>query len=182
MSPGTWGFPFFSSNYVGRVSGVNSGVFFTGIESIGDVVLFVMFLPRGFESKVVQFYRIILVPKILNFSPSFKITFNIIVVLCLYLAHYIRCSFTNIMPRRDPVGAIHWPSDSGSGNEDRPQCICCGDGRQPKINEVWNFGEDVVTPEVHMLPIVLLQPGVGSLCLAGNLLMEASSGSAFLTF
>ena len=33
-----------------------------------------------------------------------------------------------------------------------------------------------------LLPIILLQPGVGSLCLAGNRLIEASSGLAFLAY
>ena len=38
--------------YVGYVSGVGSGGFFsTGIYSIGDVVPLVMFVPKGFESK-----------------------------------------------------------------------------------------------------------------------------------
>ena len=74
-------------------------------------------------------HMIILAPKILNFSPSSKIAFKIIVVLCLRLAHYIRYSFTNIMPRGDPVGAILWPSDSGSGDEDGPQFIRCVDGQ-----------------------------------------------------
>ena len=52
-SPGTCCFPFFSDEYVGRVSGVGSGDFVpTGINSIGDVVLLVVFVPRGVEYKV----------------------------------------------------------------------------------------------------------------------------------
>ena len=58
-SSGTCAFPFrsgeivkFSSNSVGRVSGGGSGVFVpTGIESIGDIFLLVVFVPRGVESK-----------------------------------------------------------------------------------------------------------------------------------
>ena len=53
-SPGTCAFPFFSSKSVGsvgksvgRVCGVGSGIFVpTGIESIGEVVPFVMFVPK----------------------------------------------------------------------------------------------------------------------------------------
>ena len=58
-SPGTCAFPFCSGKYVGSVgksvggvSGVGSGVFVpTGIESIDDVVMLVVFVPRGVESK-----------------------------------------------------------------------------------------------------------------------------------
>ena len=53
------------------------------------------------------------------------------------------------MPSLDLVGSIFWPSDSGCGDDDEPQFICCVDGRQPEIHEVWIFGEDCVTPEVH---------------------------------
>ena len=51
-SPGTCTFSFCSGKSVGRVSGLGSGVFVpTGIESIGDVVLLVLFVPRGVKSK-----------------------------------------------------------------------------------------------------------------------------------
>ena len=60
-------FPFFSGKYVvsvgesvGCVRGVGSGFFFlTGIESIGDVVPLVVFVPRGVKSKggrLVEFF------------------------------------------------------------------------------------------------------------------------------
>ena len=52
-SSGTCAFPFCSGNYVGRVSGICSGVFVpTGIKSISDVISLVVFVPRGVESKV----------------------------------------------------------------------------------------------------------------------------------
>ena len=65
----------------------------------------------------------------------------------------------------------------------------------PKIHEVWNYGEESVTPKVHLtarvsvgtfvgnvlLSIMLLQFGVGSLCLAGILLMGELSGPEFLS-
>ena len=82
-------------------------------------------------------------------SPSFKFTFKIKVVLCLRLAHSIRCSFTNIMTTQEPVGSVYWTSKSGSGYEYGPNLIRCVDGRQSKIYEVWTFGEDGVTPKVH---------------------------------
>ena len=58
-SPGKSAFPFCSYKYVGSVgesvgsvSGVGSGNFvLTGIESLGDVVPLVLFIPRGVESK-----------------------------------------------------------------------------------------------------------------------------------
>ena len=51
-SPGTCNFPFFSGNSVGRVSGVCSDIFvLIGIESIGDVFLLVVFVPRRFDPK-----------------------------------------------------------------------------------------------------------------------------------
>ena len=41
-------------------------------------------------------------------------------------------------------------SNSGSGGKDGPKFICCVEGRQPQIREVWNFGEDGVTCAVHL--------------------------------
>ena len=44
----TCAFPFFSGSFVGHVSGVGFGVFvLTRIDSIGDFVLLVVFLPMG---------------------------------------------------------------------------------------------------------------------------------------
>ena len=58
-SYGTCPFPFCSSNYVGCVSGVVSWVFVpTGIESIGDVVPLVVFVPIGVDSKIGRFIEI----------------------------------------------------------------------------------------------------------------------------
>ena len=55
-------------------------------------------------------------------------------------------------------------SDSGSGYEDRPEFIRCVDGRDPQIHEVWTFGEDVVTCEVHSIARVDVGAGfVGEL-------------------
>ena len=57
----------------------------------------------------------------------------------------------------EPVGAIFQPSDFGSVENDGPHLISCIDGRQPKFNEVWIFGEDDVTPEVY--PTVCIDIG-----------------------
>ena len=98
--------------------------------------------------------------KILNFSHIFKITFKIIVVLCLHFAHSVRCSLFNIIPRLDPVGAICQPSKSGFGDNGGPQFICCVDVHESKVNEVWNLGEDDVTPKVHPTARVDVDAGV----------------------
>ena len=51
-SPGTCAFPFCSVNSISRVSGVGFSVFvLTGIESIGDVVMLVVFVSREVDSK-----------------------------------------------------------------------------------------------------------------------------------
>ena len=91
-------------------------------------------------------------PKILIYYfvyPSFKFAYKIILVLCLHPNHYSLCSFTNIMARRETAGSIRLPSDSGYGDGDGPEFICCVHRRQPEINEVWNLGEDDVPPKVH---------------------------------
>ena len=54
-----------------------------------------------------------------------------------------------MMARRDTVGSNRWPSNADSDNEDRPQLILCVDRLQPQIHEVWTFGDDGVTHEVH---------------------------------
>ena len=55
------------------------------------------------------------------------------------------------MARRGPFGAIRRPSNSGSGDKDGPQFFRCVDRQQPKIYEVWSFGEDGVTHKVHLI-------------------------------
>ena len=53
------------------------------------------------------------------------------------------------MPGLEPVRAIFRTSDSGCGDDDGLQFIRCVDGQQPKVHEVWIFGEDGITPKVH---------------------------------
>ena len=54
------------------------------------------------------------------------------------------------MARQEPVGSICWPSDSGIGDAEVPKFIQYVDGREPKINEVWAFGDDGATREIHL--------------------------------
>ena len=49
------------------------------------------------------------------------------------------------MYRREPVGSIVRPSDSGSGDAEVPKFILYLDRREPHILEVWDFGEDGFT-------------------------------------
>ena len=53
------------------------------------------------------------------------------------------------MARWGPVGSIDSPYDSGGGDAEGPKFIQCMDGQEPQIHEVWTFGEDGVTREVH---------------------------------
>ena len=53
------------------------------------------------------------------------------------------------MVRWDPVDSIDSPSNSGNNDAEGPEFIQCVDGREPQIHEVWTFGEDGVTREVH---------------------------------
>ena len=59
----------------------------------------------------------------------------------------------------DPVGATCWSSDSGCGFAHRSKSIHCVDGHKPEVNEVWNLGEDSVTPKVHCIAKVDINAG-----------------------
>ena len=61
----------------------------------------------------------------------------------------------------EPVGSIDSPYNSGSRDAEGPEFIQCVDGREPQINEVWNFGEDGVTCEFH--PTARVDVGSGFL-------------------
>ena len=63
------------------------------------------------------------------------------------------------MAGREPVGYIRRHSGSDSGDEDGPKLILCVDVRDPHIKEVWTFGEDGVTREVH--PTAQVDVGAG---------------------
>ena len=81
------------------------------------------------------------------------------------------------MPRREPSGAIFQPYNSGSGEDDGIDFVRCVGGRQPKIHEVWNFGEDRITPEVN--PFACIDVGdfvrdcFATDCLTENVLHES---------
>ena len=57
------------------------------------------------------------------------------------------------------VGAIRRSYDSVNGDEDGPKFIRCMDVSEPQIHEVWTFGEDSVTPEIH--PTARVDVGAG---------------------
>ena len=50
----------------------------------------------------------------------------------------------------EPVGSIRQLSNSGKGDEDRPEFIRCVDGQDPQIHEVWTLCEDGITREVNL--------------------------------
>ena len=66
------------------------------------------------------------------------------------------------MPGRDTVGSINSPSDSVSRDAEGPEFIRCVDGQEPQIHEVWTFGEDGITREVHPTEQVDVGAGVVS--------------------
>ena len=74
-SPGTCDFPFYSGHSVGRVSGVGYGIFvLTGIESIGDVFVLLVSIPRGVEFKVGLLIGSFWQPKSLSTIFSFLVS------------------------------------------------------------------------------------------------------------
>ena len=73
------------------------------------------------------------------------------------------------MSRRELVGSIHCPSNSGSGDDEVPEFIYCVDGRQLEIHEVCTFEEDGVTRKVHPNARVDVAAFIGE-CFATNYL------------
>ena len=65
------------------------------------------------------------------------------------------------MPRQETVVAIRQLSNSGSGEDDRIEFIRYVGRWQPKIHEVWTFGEDGITPEVHAFARIDVSTFVG---------------------
>ena len=83
------------------------------------------------------------------------------------------------MTRRKPVGSIRWPSEYGRGGAEGPKFIQCMDVREPQIHEVWDFGSDIITREVHLTARVYVGTGVvGEF--ASNCLTESGVGYLFL--
>ena len=75
------------------------------------------------------------------------------------------------MPISDPVGSIYQPFNYGSGANDVLEFIPCVGGRQPEIHEVWTFGDDGITPEVHPFARVDVSAFIGD-CFGANYLAE----------
>ena len=63
------------------------------------------------------------------------------------------------MARREPVGFIGRPSYSFSGDAKEAKFIQCVDDQDPHNHEVWDFGDDGVTCELH--PIAQVDVGAG---------------------
>ena len=63
------------------------------------------------------------------------------------------------MDGKEPVGATRRPSDYGSGDEYLPKFIRCVDRRDSQIHEVWAFGSDGITREVHLTAQVVVGAG-----------------------
>ena len=74
-------------------------------------------------------HRNVLALKFLIFFPNVKLSFIVIVIARLYLTHSYCCRFTKKTTRRDPMGSIHRPLDSGSGSTEATAFIQCVDGR-----------------------------------------------------
>ena len=71
------------------------------------------------------------------------------------------------MARREPVGYIRQPSNSGSGDAEVPEFIQCLDVREPQVHEVWDFGDNGVARQVH--PKARVDVGAG---VVGELLSD----------
>ena len=65
------------------------------------------------------------------------------------------------MARGDPGGDICQPFNCDSRDNDELHYIWCVGGRQPKIYEVWTFGEDGITPKVIPFACVDVRAFVG---------------------
>ena len=59
-----------------------------------------------------------------------------------------------------PVRSTCWPSDSGCGDNDISKFVRCVDGRDPKVHEVWIWGDDGITPKVHPTVWVDVDPWI----------------------
>ena len=75
------------------------------------------------------------------------------------------------MPRRDPVGVIHQPFKYGTGADDGLEFIRCNGGQKPEIHEVWTFGDNGITPEVHTFVRVDVSAFIGD-CFGTDYLTE----------
>ena len=53
------------------------------------------------------------------------------------------------MPLSAPVRDIRCPSESGCVDADRSKFVHCVDGRNPKVHEVWIWGDDGITTKFH---------------------------------
>ena len=68
------------------------------------------------------------------------------------------------MSRRDPFVSIRRHSTYGGGDAEGPEFIQYVDGREPQIHEVWAFGSNGITREVHPTVQVDVVDGVMGEC------------------
>ena len=86
---------------------------------------------------------------LLKVFHSFKLIIFNIVTKRFCPAYSSHDNFLATMPRRDKVGDICQPFNSGSGDNDRLEFFCCVGSKMPQILEVWTFGVNEITREVH---------------------------------
>ena len=99
----------------------------------------------------------ILAPKVLTFSPNFKISFIAIFLFWPRPAHSNHCGLSKKTTQSRPMGPIYRRSDSVSGVAEGVEFIRCIDGWEPQIHEIWCPGSNGVTREVH--PIAQIDVG-----------------------
>ena len=72
-------------------------------------------------------HRNVLVLKFLIFPPNLKISFVVIVMVCLFHTYSGHCSFTKNKIQHAPIWSIHWPSNSGIRSTEYNAFIQCVD-------------------------------------------------------
>ena len=101
-------------DYIGSVSVLVSGIFApTGVQSKGSILLMTCSYQQELIPKVVNSSKK-LVLKFLIFFSDLKISFIVIVVVRLFLAHSNSCSVTKNIIMSAPMGTILRPSGLGS--------------------------------------------------------------------
>ena len=91
---------------------------------------------------------------------SFKLIFKNIVGVHFCLSHSFRRNFLKNMTLPAPFRATCWPSDSCCGGADRSKFVRCVDRRDPEVHEVWIWGDDGITPEVHLTAQIDIEPWI----------------------
>ena len=194
-SSGTCAFPLCSEFFCCYCNGIGSGVFVpTGIKSIFDVVLLVVFVPIEIKSKVGRLIQIFSHSKswisliVLKWFLRLKWFFAIASITLSAVAYSISLPdwiqlepFVGLLTL--VVGTMTNLSLSLVMTCDSPKLMKFGFLERtvslPRFIQPYTYTSTILSVTT-LLPITSHQVGLESLCLAGNRLMEASSGSAFL--